>query len=151
MQILGIGIKKKLRQGFSLIELLVVLVIFSITLSVMSLSFPRNDERVWRDVSHHLVVSLNEAKDESTLSNQAILFQIDEQGWRFFIENSEGKMDVLGDALEPFLWDKKTKVDGSASFYLDEVLPNKPKYFTITQGDFSTSIRQRPDGYFEIN
>ena len=151
MQILVIGNKKRHAQaGFSLIEVLIVLVIVSITMGLMSLSLPNLNERHWRDLHHRLIVSLNQAKDEATLSGAAIHFQVNEQGWRFTTQDAKNNEYLLGDVLAPYLWEKKTTVEGVQDFYLEDVQKNQTIAFKIIQGDYFVTIQSRPDGYFAI-
>ena len=147
---LVIGNKHKDKQsGFTLIELLVVLVIISITLGMVSLSLPNNDQRQWKDTTHRLLVSLNQAKDETTLFGAPISFQIDERGWRFLAQNLQDEPFILGDALAPYSWPKKTVTEGITQFQVDEPVAMKTIRFKIVQGALSAVIRRRNDGYFE--
>jgi len=148
--ILVIGNKCESKQsGFTLIELLVVLVIISITLGMVSLSLPNNDQRQWRDITHRLIVSLNHAKDETTLYEAPTRFQIDEKGWRFLAQNLQDESYILGDALGPYSWAKKTITEGETQFQLDESDAMKIIRFKIIQGALTTTISRRRDGYFE--
>ena len=91
------------QAGFSLIEVLVVLLILSITFGMLSVSFFNTEQTQWRDMNRRLIVSLNHAKDETTLSGAPIVFQIDEKGWRFLAPNLKDELYVLGDPLTPIL------------------------------------------------
>lgn len=81
-------------DGFTLIEILVALAIMSIVLSVALLNIPNHDERYWRNDLDHLVASLNAAQDESLISGNVMLVQIDSVGWRFY-QNSSTSMSGL--------------------------------------------------------
>ncbi len=148
--ILVIGNKRKVEQsGFTLIELLVVLMIISITLGMVTLTLPNNDQRQWKDIRHRLIVSLNQAKDETTLYETPISFQIDDKGWRFLARNLQDESYILGDALAPYSWPKKTMAEGVTQFQLDESDAMKTIRFKMTQGALTATIRRRSDGYFE--
>ena len=148
---LVIGNKRNDKQsGFTLIEILVVLVIISITLGMVSLSLPNNDQRQWKDITHRLIVSLNQAKDETTLFGAPISFQIDSKGWRFLAQNLQDESFLLGDALAPYSWQKKTLAEGVTQFQLDEPGIMKTIRFKIIQGTSTSTIRRRNDGYFEF-
>ena len=148
--ILVIGNKRKVKQsGFTLIELLVVLVIISITLGMASLSLPNNDQRQWKDITHRLIVSLNQAKDETTLYGAPIRFQIDDKGWRFLAQNFQDESYILGDALGPYSWSKKTIAEGVTEFQLDESDAMNTIRFKMVQGALTATISRRRDGYFE--
>ena len=148
--ILVIG-KKNDQAGFSLIEVLVVLLILSITFGMLSVSFFNTEQTQWRDMNRRLIVSLNHAKDETTLSGAPIVFQIDEKGWRFLAPNLKDELYVLGDALAPYSWKAQTSVEGATRFQLDEAGSTPSAPLKITQGTLTATIHRRRDGYFEIH
>jgi hypothetical protein len=123
--------------------------IISITLGMAALSLPKNDQREWKDITHRLIVSLNQGKDETTLFGAPISFQIDEKGWRFLAQNLQDESYILGDALAPYLWKNKTKVEGVTQIQLDELNSPDTITFKMTQGSLTTTIHRRRDGYFE--
>jgi general secretion pathway protein H len=148
-QISVIG-NKKAQAGFSLVEVLVVLVILSIVFGMMSVSFFDTEQTQWKDMNRRLLVSLNQAKDETTLSGAPIMFQIDEKGWRFITPNLKDEFYVLGDALSPFMWKTQTIVEGTTQFLLDGPGSAPAILFKMTQDSLTATIRRRIDGYYEI-
>ena len=148
-QISVIGNKKD-QAGFSLVEVLVVLVILSIVFGMMSVSFFGTEQTQWKDMNRRLLVSLNQAKDETTLSGAPIMFQIDEKGWRFLTPNLKDEFYVLGDALSPFMWKTQTIVEGTTQFLLDGAGSAPAILFKMTQDTLTATIRRRIDGYYEI-
>jgi len=142
---------KNRQAGFSLIEVLVVLLILSITFGMLSVSFFNTEQTQWKDMNRRLVVSLNHGKDETTLSGAPIVFQIDSKGWRFLAPNLKDEFYVLGDPLTPYSWKTETSVEGTTRFQLDEAGSTQPVVFKITQGTLTTTIHRRTDGYFEIH
>jgi type II secretion system protein H len=147
--ILVIGNKDD-QAGFSLIEVLVVLLILSITFGMLSVSFFNTEQTHWKDMNRRLLVSLNHGKDETTLSGAPIVFQIDKKGWRFLAPNLKDEFYVLGDALSPYVWKTQTNVEGITQFQLDEAGSTSPVVFKIIQGSLTATIHRRRDGYFEI-
>ena len=147
--ILAIGNKDD-QAGFSLIEVLVVLLILSITFGMLSVSFFNTEQTQWKDMNRRLLVSLNHGKDETTLSGAPIVFQIDKKGWRFLAPNLKDEFYVLGDALSPYAWKTQTNVEGITQFQLDEAGSTSPVVFKIIQGSLTATIHRRRDGYFEI-
>ena len=139
------------QAGFSLIEVLVVLLILSITFGMLSVSFFNTEQTQWKDMNRRLIVSLNHGKDETTLSGAPIVFQIDEKGWRFLAPNLKDELYVLGDALAPYSWKSQTSVEGTTRFQLDEAGATQPVVFKITQGTLTATIHRRRDSYFEIH
>lgn len=150
MRISAIG-KKNDQAGFTLVEVLVVLLIISIVFGMMSVSFFSTEQTQWKDMNRRLIVSLNQAKDETTLAGAPILFQIDEKGWRFLTPNLKDEFYVLGDALSPFVWKTQTKVEGTTQFLLDWAGSTPTVMFSITQDTLTATIHRRIDGYFEIH
>ena len=138
------------QAGFSLIEVLVVLLILSITFGMLSVSFFNTEQTQWKDMNRRLLVSLNHGKDETTLSGAPIVFQIDKKGWRFLAPNLKDEFYVLGDALSPYVWKTQTNVEGITQFQLDEAGSTSPVVFKIIQGSLTATIHRRRDGYFEI-
>jgi hypothetical protein len=143
--------KKNDQAGFSLIEVLVVLLILSITFGMLSVSFFNTEQTQWRDMNRRLIVSLNHARDETTLSGAPIVFQIDEKGWRFLAPNLKDELYVLGEALAPYSWKAQTSVEGATRFQLDEAGSTPTGPLKITQGTLTATIHRRRDGYFEIH
>ena len=143
--------KKNDQAGFSLIEVLVVLLILSITFGMMSVSFFNTEQTQWKDMHRRLIVSLNHAKDETTLSGAPIVFQIDEKGWRFLAPNLKDELYILGEALPPYSWKTQTAVEGITRFQLDEAGSTAPLAFKIRQGTLTAAIHRRRDGYFELH
>lgn len=113
--------------GFTLIEVLVAIAIMAIVLSVAVLNIPNHDERYWRNDLNHLVSSLNAAQDESTMSGNVMLVQLDSQGWRFYYGNTVNASDIslglgsgngqssnsilMPDVFRPQRWNKAVKVE----------------------------------------
>ena len=139
------------QAGFSLVEVLVVLLIISITFGLISVSFFNTDQSEWKDINRRLIVSLNHSKDEATLSGASIVFQIDEKGWRFLTPNLQDELYVLGAALSPYYWKKHTKIEGTARFHLEESGSTPGVLFKIVQGSLTATIHRRRDGYFELH
>ena len=70
--------------GFTLIELMVVLLIMGIALGAVTLSFRSPTQQPLGREGERLAAVLNLAKDEASLTGQPVLFKLDRQGWRFF-------------------------------------------------------------------
>ena len=149
MRISVIG-KKNDQAGFTLVEVFVVLLIVSIVFGMMSVSFFSTEQTQWKDMNRRLIVSLNQAKDETTLSGAPIMFQIDEKGWRFLTPNLKDEFYVLGDALSPVFWKTQTKVEGTTQFLLEGTGSAPTVLFKMTQDMLTATIHRRKDGYFEI-
>jgi len=139
------------QAGFSLVEVLIVLLIISITFGLISVSFFNTEQSEWKDINRRLVVSLNHSKDEATLSGAPIVFQIDEKGWRFLAPNLQDDFYILGAALAPYFWKRPTKIEGTMQFHLEESSSTPGALFKIVQGSLTATIHRRRDGYFELH
>lgn len=92
------------QAGFTLFEVLVVLVLVGLVLALVSLAIPNHSERYWRDNLEQLRVSLNAAQDEAILSAIPITVEIDPQGWRFYQNTRAGNMQIMRDPFAPRIW-----------------------------------------------
>ncbi len=72
-------------RGFTLIEVLVVVVIIGITLSLVIVNFARDDKRVLTDEVQRLGLLLEHAHDEAVASAQMLGWNADAQGFRFAV------------------------------------------------------------------
>jgi len=72
-------------NGFTLMELLLVIAIAGITLGLASLSLGPNDARVLQDDARRIAALMQLAGDEAILRNRPILFEADAQRYRFLI------------------------------------------------------------------
>ncbi len=97
-------IRTNAQAGFTLLELLVVLVLVSTVLALATLAIPNHSERYWRDNLEALRASLNAAQDEAILHAIPITAEIDSQGWRFYQNTRAGTLQVMTDPFAPRTW-----------------------------------------------
>lgn len=81
-------------EGFTLIEIMVVMVIAGITLVLIGLNLMPDDERVLRNEAQRLALLLEQARDEAVASGEAIAWSADGARYRFLRQNEEGKWVV---------------------------------------------------------
>lgn len=93
--------RSSLRQanGFTLMELLLVIAIAGITLGLASLSLGPNDARVLQDDARRIAALMELAGDEAILRNRPILFEADAQRYRFLIRQQGTWSPMKGDDL----------------------------------------------------
>ena len=87
------------RYGFTLLELLVVLVIASILLGAVALNALPGDSQVLQDDAQRIALLLQAARDEAIVRNRAIAFDIDEQRYRFLIRQNDSWQVLTDDTL----------------------------------------------------
>ena len=86
-------------HGFTLLELLVVLVIASILLGAVALNAVPGDGQLLQDDAQRIALLLQAARDEAIVRNRAIAFDIDEQRYRFLIRQNDSWQVLTDDAL----------------------------------------------------
>ena len=86
-------------QGFTLLELLVVLVIVSILLGAVALNAIPGNGQLLQDDAQRIALLLQAARDEAIVRNRAIAFEIDEQRYRFLIRQNDSWQILTDDAL----------------------------------------------------
>jgi general secretion pathway protein H len=84
-----LGRQPRLTQGFTLLELLVVLLIIGIVVSLATLSVGGNENRALHDEAQRLSALLDLASQESVLNGREMALQVDEQGYEFLIYDDD--------------------------------------------------------------
>ncbi len=69
--------------GFTLLELLVVLVIAGITLGIVSFNAMPSPQQALQNEAQRIALLLQLARDEAIVRNRAIAFEADAEGYRF--------------------------------------------------------------------
>ena len=78
MPILAYGMRNK--AGFTLLELLVVLVIVGITVGLVSFNMVPNERQVLQSEAQRIALLLQLARDEAIVRNRLIAFEIEPDG-----------------------------------------------------------------------
>jgi general secretion pathway protein H len=86
-------------NGFTLMELLLVIVIAGITLGLASLSLAPNENRALQDDARRIAALMQLAGDEAILRNRSILFEADASRYRFLIRSHGEWTPLAGDEL----------------------------------------------------
>jgi len=91
-------------SGYTLLELLVVLVILGIVVSMVSISVAPGDVRRMTQEVDRLAALFRVAHDETRISGRPIAWRADTDGYRFEVDGSVRGSDVAGDPLRPRTW-----------------------------------------------
>lgn len=85
--------------GFTLVELLVVLVIIGITLGLASLNAIPSPKQDLQQEAKRIALLLQLARDEAIVRNRQVAFEANSEGYRFVVRNDTGWEPVTRDDL----------------------------------------------------
>ncbi|WP_323119278.1 GspH/FimT family pseudopilin [Burkholderia alba] len=92
-------------RGFTLLEMLVVLVIAGLLVSLASLSMRRNPRTDLREEAQRLALLFETAGDEAQVRARPIAWQPTERGFSFDVRTADGWRPLRDDLLRPRGWD----------------------------------------------
>jgi general secretion pathway protein H len=78
-------------RGFTLIEILVVIVIISILLALVRVNFAQDDKALLTDEANRLAALLQHAQDEAMVSGKSIAWSANDASYQFWQLDKEGK------------------------------------------------------------
>jgi len=145
------GKNNKKINGFSLIELLTVLVIIGIIASLTRLAIPNSEKRSWENETQQLVSVLNQANEESILLGVSFEVVIDDQGWRFYQTNARQERVLMNDVFSPKRWDKPVLITGRNTFSIGDLSQNQGIEITLKRNDLSVKLLREPSGRFLLS
>ncbi len=87
------------QRGFTLLELLVVLVIAGILLGTVALNANPGDRQVLQSEAQRIALLLQLARDEAIVRNQPIAFEADDYRYRFLIRKNDSWLALVDDEL----------------------------------------------------
>lgn len=148
-------------RGFTLVELMVVMVIIGITLGLVSLNAIPSPRQNLQNEAQRLALLLQLARDEAIVRNRLVAFEADTEHYRFLVRNETRWDPVTQDDLlreRPF---KNAPIvllldppgAGAANplritFGREPV--DKPFVLTLASGDNSVAIRADGIGHFVV-
>lgn len=153
----------KTTRGFTLLELLVVLVIAGLTLGMVSFNAMPSERQDLQKDAQRIALLLQLARDEAIVRNRHVSFEADEKQYRFLIRE-EGKWQVIQDAellrerafvrppvalfIKPELVGVDEKAPLRIVFGREPV--DKPFVLTLAAGDASVEIHADGIGHFVV-
>ncbi len=149
-------------RGFTLVEIMVVMVIIGITLGLVSLNAIPSPQQHLLAEAKRIALLLQLARDEAIVRNRLVAFEAEPEGYRFLVRN-ESRWDLL--AQDDMLRERSfkhppvtLKLDppgaGAANplritFGREPV--DKPFVLTMVSGDDSVIIRADGVGHFVVS
>lgn len=148
-------------RGFTLVELMVVMVIIGITLGLVSLNAIPSPQQHLQSEASRLALLLQLARDEAIVRNRLVAFEADGMQYRFIVRNDTRWDPIVDDDL---LRQREFK-DGPLTLIMDPntTLPgaplritfgrepvDKPFVLTLMAGDARVAIRADGVGHFVV-
>ena len=150
--------------GFTLVELMVVMVIIGITLGLVSLNAIPSPQQHLQNEAQRLALLLQLARDEAIVRNRLVAFEADGERYRFLVRNETRWDPVTGDDLLRERAFKNAPVSlllepaGTGAGGPDKPLRitfgrepvDKPFLLTLSSGDARVAIRADGIGHFVV-
>lgn len=148
-------------RGFTLVEVMVVLVIIGITLGLVSLNAIPSTQQNLQGEAQRIALLLQLARDEAIVRNRLVAFEANADGYRFLVRNETRWDQIISDDLlrerafksAPVTLSINPPAAGSGNplritFGREPV--DKPFVFTIASGEDRVAIRADGIGHFVV-
>ena len=148
-------------RGFTLVEIMVVMVIIGITLGLVSVNAIPSPHQNLQAEASRIALLLQLARDEAIVRNRLVAFEADSEHYRFLVRNEKSWDPVTKDDLlreRPFKSSPVTLLIDPASagsgnpmritFGREPV--DKPFVLTMAMGEDSVAIRADGVGHFVV-
>lgn len=146
--------------GFTLLELLVVMVIAGVLLGMVSFKAMPDDRHVLQQDAQRIAVLLQLARDEAIVRNRPIAFEAEPNRYHFLIREGQDWLDLQDDALLRAREFKRVPVSFSMNppptpspmrIVFGNEPVSKPFVLTFAVGASSAAIHADGVGHFEVD
>ena len=148
----------KRQQGFTLIEIVIVVVIISFVISIATISFGNPQSKRIKQSSTQVTSLLQLAKEQAIFNSQDYALSIWESGYAFYTLNEEGWVLVTDDRI---FRSRELPSDLEFVLYLDDIRvvlekedKKEPQVFITSDGEFSPfklEITDQQDWVYQIS
>ncbi|WP_420799549.1 type II secretion system minor pseudopilin GspH [Noviherbaspirillum sedimenti] len=151
------------QRGFTLLELLVVLVVVGIMLGFVTLNAMPSQRQALQNEAQRIALLLQLARDEAIVRNRPIAFEVDQYRYRFWMRNEDNawqpieKDDMLRErefirtpvnlAIDPPMMDQNNVL--RIVFGREPV--DKPFVLSLSLGEATVAIRADGIGNFTVD
>jgi general secretion pathway protein H len=151
----------RLAKGFTLLEMLVVIVIAGIMLGLVSFNAIPGERQVLQNDAQRVALLLQLARDEAIVRNRQVAFEADADHYRFLVRDDNGEWKPMSDDEMFREREFKHPVNLSINPPLSENAQgfrivfgrepvDKPFVLTLSSGDASIAIRADGIGHYTV-
>ncbi len=151
---------KKRSIGFTLLELLIVMLIMGVVLGAVGLSAAQTNKQVLQQDVQRLAALMQLARDEAIVKKRLIALELDANRYRFFIKNDNGWQTLQDDVLHerefklsPIVFSLMNGASSLSTWRLvfgrDPV--DQPFVLALQYAQFSYSISADGIGHFRVD
>ncbi len=150
----------KLAHGFTLLELLVVMVIVGITLGMVSFNAMPSERQALQNDAQRIALLLQLARDEAIVRNRPIAFEAEAERYRFLLREENIWQVIQNDDLLREREFKRIPVTFSINPPPEQVTPLRiifgrepvgpPFVLTLAVGNAQVAIRADGIGHFAV-
>ena len=148
-------------SGFTLVELLVVMVIVGVTLGLASLNAIPSPRQDLQNEAQRIALLLQLARDEAIVRNRLVAFEANPERYRFIVRHETGWAPVTQDdllrertfknaPLQLLLEPSPTGGTNPLRITFGREPVDKPFVLTLARGGDSVSIRADGVGHFTV-